>query len=60
MTRETHAAFKDIVLGGLRKDKGMASFADILSAEDADAIHAYLTARAVEDWGGKGGDDDSH
>ena len=44
---------------GARKDKGMASFADIISAEDADAIHAYLIARANEDWGAKG-DDDSH
>ncbi len=59
MTRDTHAAFKDIVLGGVRKDKGMASFADILTPEDADAIHAYLIARANEDWGGRG-DDDSH
>ena len=58
MTRETHAQFKDIVLGGARKDKGMASFADILTAEDADAIHAYLIARANEDWGK--GDGDSH
>jgi quinohemoprotein ethanol dehydrogenase len=60
MTRQTHAQFKDIVLGGLRKDKGMASFADILTADDADAIHAYLIARANEDWGKGGGDDDSH
>ena len=51
MSRETHAAFNDIVLGGLRKDKGMASFADILKPADADAIHAYLIARANEDWG---------
>ena len=49
------------MLGGLRKDKGMASFADILTSDDADAIHAYVTARANEDWGAaKGGDDDSH
>jgi quinohemoprotein ethanol dehydrogenase len=60
MTRDTHAAFKDIVLGGVRKDKGMASFADILTADDADAIHAYVTARANEDWGAAKGDDDSH
>jgi quinohemoprotein ethanol dehydrogenase len=52
MTRETHAAFADIVLGGKYKDKGMASFADLLKKEDADAIHAYLIARANEDWGG--------
>ena len=59
MSRPTHAAFKDIVLGGARKDKGMASFADILSPDDADAIHAYLTARANEDWGA-GRASDSH
>ena len=58
LTRETHAAFMDIVLGGARKDKGMASFADILKREDADAIHAYLIARANEDWGR--GDNDAH
>ena len=60
MSRETHAAFKDIVLGGVRKDKGMASFVDILSADDAEAIHAYLIARANEDWGAGRANDDSH
>ncbi|MCW2362478.1 MULTISPECIES: PQQ-dependent dehydrogenase, methanol/ethanol family [Sphingobium] len=52
MTRETHAKFNDIVLKGLYADKGMASFADLISAEDAEAIHGYLIARANEDWGG--------
>jgi quinohemoprotein ethanol dehydrogenase len=52
MTPETHAAFNDIVLHGTRKDLGMASFADLLSPKDANAIHAYLIARANEDWGG--------
>ncbi|MEI9889237.1 MAG: PQQ-dependent dehydrogenase, methanol/ethanol family [Caulobacteraceae bacterium] len=62
MTRETHAQFNDIVLGGARKDKGMASFADIVSKDDVEAIHGYLIARANEDWGRKrdGGPDDSH
>ena len=50
MTAQTRAQFKDIVLGGIRKDKGMASFSDLLSTDDADAIHAYLVARANEDW----------
>ncbi|HWW63871.1 MAG TPA: PQQ-dependent dehydrogenase, methanol/ethanol family [Sphingomonadaceae bacterium] len=54
MTRETHAEFNDIVLGGKRQQLGMASFADILSPKDADDIHAYLIARANEDWGGTG------
>jgi mono/diheme cytochrome c family protein len=42
------------VLGGLRKSAGMASFKDILSQKDADAIHAYLISRAQEDWGHQG------
>jgi quinohemoprotein ethanol dehydrogenase len=50
MTPETHAEFFDIVLGGKRTEKGMASFADILSKEQAEAIHQYLIARANEDW----------
>jgi len=49
MTPDTHKEFNDIVLGGKRVQKGMASFADILSKEDADAIHAFVTARANED-----------
>jgi quinohemoprotein ethanol dehydrogenase len=51
MTADTHRLFNDIVLKGLYLDKGMASFADLLSQEEADAIHAYLIARANEDWG---------
>ena len=50
MTPETHEAFLDIVLRGTRTDKGMASFADILTQEQAEAIHHYLIARANEDW----------
>ncbi len=55
MTRETHAQFNDIVLKGTRVKKGMASFANLLSADDAEAVHAYLISRAQEDWGGSGG-----
>jgi quinohemoprotein ethanol dehydrogenase len=50
LTAETHATFGDIVLGGARQDKGMASFADRLNPAQADAIHQYLIARANEDW----------
>jgi quinohemoprotein ethanol dehydrogenase len=53
LTREAHARFNDVVLGGLYKEKGMASFADILKPDEAEAIHAYLIARANEDWGAK-------
>jgi len=51
MSRETHAAFNDIVLEGTRVEQGMAGFADILTAEDVAAIHDYVIARANEDWG---------
>ena len=51
MDRETHAQFNDIVLKGTRVDKGMASFANLLSVEDVEAIHAYIISRAHEDWG---------
>ncbi len=50
MTPETHAQFSDIVLGGIRKDKGMGSFKDLLTQQDVDDIHAYLIARGNEDW----------
>jgi len=51
MTAETHGKFNDIVLKGIYLEKGMASFADLLDQEETDAIHAYLIARANEDWG---------
>jgi quinohemoprotein ethanol dehydrogenase len=51
MTRETHAAFNDIVLKGTRTEKGMASFANLLKPEEVEAIHAYVISRANEDWG---------
>jgi quinohemoprotein ethanol dehydrogenase len=51
MTRETHAQFNDIVLKGIRKEKGMASFESLLSADEVEAVHAYVIARAQEDWG---------
>ncbi|MGX7894633.1 PQQ-dependent dehydrogenase, methanol/ethanol family [Tsuneonella sp. HG222] len=51
MSRETHARFNAIVLEGIYADKGMASFADILTPEQAEQVHHYLIARANEDWG---------
>ena len=50
MTPETHGQFNDIVLGGVRVKLGMASFKDLLSQKDVDDIHAYLIARANEDY----------
>jgi PQQ-dependent dehydrogenase (methanol/ethanol family) len=45
-SQETHARWNDIVLGGIRADAGMASFADVLMREDAEAIQAYVIAQA--------------
>jgi glucose dehydrogenase len=36
---------------GIRSDRGMASFAKLLSPDDVDAIHGYIISRAQEDWG---------
>jgi quinohemoprotein ethanol dehydrogenase len=37
-----HAAFDQIVLGGLLKNDGMPQWGDVLSKDDVHAIHAYL------------------
>jgi quinohemoprotein ethanol dehydrogenase len=50
MTRETRAQFNAIVLDGIRKEKGMAGFRDLLSQAEVDALNAYLVARANEDY----------
>jgi DNA invertase Pin-like site-specific DNA recombinase len=38
----THQLFYEIVLEGIYQGKGMGRWDDVLSAEDAQAIHAYL------------------
>jgi quinohemoprotein ethanol dehydrogenase len=38
------------VLDGLLREKGMAGFADVLTKDDAAAIHQYLISRANEDY----------
>ena len=50
LTPERHSQFLDIVLGGTLKQAGMASFRDKLSKQQATQIHAYLIARAQQDW----------
>ncbi len=45
MSADTWELFKPIVLGGLRHEQGMVGFAETLSAEDTDAIYAYLVKR---------------
>jgi quinohemoprotein ethanol dehydrogenase len=50
MTPQGHARFEDVVLKGILQERGMASVADVLTAEDTEAIHAYLIARGNEDY----------
>jgi quinohemoprotein ethanol dehydrogenase len=50
MSTATHAEFDAIVLGGSRTDRGMVSFSDVVTPEDATALHAYLIKRARDDW----------
>ena len=56
MTRETHAGFNDIVLHGARAAQGMPNFGSELSEADVEAVHAYVTARANEDYFARGAD----
>ncbi|WP_428410329.1 PQQ-dependent dehydrogenase, methanol/ethanol family [Hyphococcus sp.] len=44
MSPSTHEIFNDILLEGLLVDNGMPAWGDLMSPEDADAIHAFLIA----------------
>ena len=46
MSAQTHLEFEAIVLGGSRAEQGMASFADLLTPEENDAIYAYIVGEA--------------
>jgi PQQ-dependent dehydrogenase (methanol/ethanol family) len=41
------AAWRSVVIDGVRKDNGMASFAKWMNAEDAEAVRAYVAAEAT-------------
>ncbi len=47
---EKHAVFRNIVLDGIFQGTGMAGFADVLNADDADAIQAYVLSAANDQW----------
>jgi quinohemoprotein ethanol dehydrogenase len=49
MSSATHDEFAAIVLGGSRMSNGMASFANVLTAGQAEQVHQYIRARAFED-----------
>ncbi len=46
MAEATHQSFQQIVIDGVRAKLGMASFADALTADEAELIHAYIVNRA--------------
>jgi len=50
MSAQTHAEFADIVLRGKRVSKGMGSFAQILSEDDVNAIHAAMVDAAWQEY----------
>jgi quinohemoprotein ethanol dehydrogenase len=46
----TTEAWKEVVIGGIRTDRGMVSFASVLSEQDAEAIRAYVVRKANMDY----------
>jgi quinohemoprotein ethanol dehydrogenase len=50
MPKEVFAQFDNVVLGGAFADNGMASFKDVLSKDDADAIKAYILDQSHAAW----------
>ncbi len=49
LTPEEHAQFAEIVTGA-RLEQGMPDFEDVLSEDEIEAVHAYIIARANEDF----------
>ena len=47
--REVHEQWDSIVLGGIRAAQGMPSFSDVLSSDDAKAIHSYVISQALRE-----------
>lgn len=45
-TAGTHDAWEQIVIGGILKNAGMVSFAEFLSAQEAESIRQYVLAQA--------------
>jgi len=46
MSPQTHQTFQAIVLGGVRRELGMRSFADQMDNADVEAIHQFVISRA--------------
>ncbi len=50
LTPETHAAFDQIVFGGLLKEQGMPQWSDVLTKDDVHALHAYVIQMSQDAW----------
>ncbi len=50
MGPQTHRMFKEIVLEGVLADRGMSSFADLVSEKDVEDIYAFIIARSWQDY----------
>jgi quinohemoprotein ethanol dehydrogenase len=50
MSAQTHLEFSDIVLKGSRSSEGMGNFGNVLSTDDAQAIHAYIVDSAWQEF----------
>jgi len=48
MPKAKHDMFQDIVLGGVLSGNGMASFADVLSPDEAEMVRQFVIAQAVK------------
>ena len=57
MTAETHDLFQAIVRGGLYLEKGMDSFADVVTQEEAELIRQFVISRATEARTGRANED---
>jgi quinohemoprotein ethanol dehydrogenase len=44
------AAWKSVVIDGVRKDNGMVSFAQFIDAKAAEQIRAYVTMRSQQSY----------
>jgi mono/diheme cytochrome c family protein len=50
-SKEVHDSWSAIVIGGMYKDKGMDSFSNVLSGEQAEKIHGYIIREALKEPG---------
>ena len=48
-SKETHEQWRPIVLGGTLANRGMASFADVLTPAEVDAIQHYVVSQALRE-----------